>query len=283
MEWNIFIEQNILTEFQEKARQCGKFIDVIDGIIISAIFKYQNPDEMPGLHRNENGFVYINHQWFLDKFPLLGISVETLRRRLKKLVELGIIERDYMYPVGDNGIRRKALYHTSKVFSDLRAWWQEHKDIITDKNLNELERASKLQIHKQNKPRLPDYQKKTAHKDQLRFKDGTFSIEHPYERSYVTVHSGHRRPFTAVTGDRVVIDYKKDTKEKKTTSALPTEALAEEDSYKFCPSCKKDIDVNTRIAKGQIHCPYCNHILHKKLVDFVLSLREEAVKESEAV
>lgn len=62
---------------------------------------------------DEQGYVWISHNHLLKQLPLLGISVRTLERKLKHLIDVGLIVRK-LEPATLLG--RRAFYRMSDTF-----------------------------------------------------------------------------------------------------------------------------------------------------------------------
>lgn len=83
MTFSIYIDQLTLQHWESK-------IDIIDCVIVSFIADL-NPENPRIRDRMWRGHFLIKRDWLIQELPMLGISEQTLYRRLRKLRELGIV------------------------------------------------------------------------------------------------------------------------------------------------------------------------------------------------
>lgn len=118
MKYSIYIDQLTLSYWQGK-------IDAVDCLIIGFINDL-NPDN-PGIKKHMwRGHFQIQRSWLIDEMPMLGVSEQTLYRRLRHLRELGILDKINRQIDGE-GIRTNAYFKLSKDFWKIHA--KRHKNI----------------------------------------------------------------------------------------------------------------------------------------------------------
>lgn len=111
MKFTIYIDQLTLQHWKGK-------IDAIDCLIIGFINDLDPKD--PAIKKHMwRGHFQINRAWLLDEMPMLGIEAKALYKRLKKLRELGIIDKVNRQIEGE-GIRTNAYFKLSKLFYSIR-------------------------------------------------------------------------------------------------------------------------------------------------------------------
>jgi hypothetical protein len=112
MKFSIYIDQLTLQHWQGQ-------IDAIDCLIIGFIDDLDPKDPIIKKHM-WRGHFQINRAWLLEEMPMLGIEAKALYKRLKKLRELGIIDKVNRQIEGE-GIRTNAYFKLSKLFYSIRA------------------------------------------------------------------------------------------------------------------------------------------------------------------
>ena len=112
MKFSIYIDQLTLQHWQGQ-------IDAIDCLIIGFIDDLDPKDPIIKKHM-WRGHFQINRAWLLEEMPMLGIEAKALYKRLKKLRELGIIDKVNRQIEGE-GIRTNAYFKLSKLFYKIRA------------------------------------------------------------------------------------------------------------------------------------------------------------------
>lgn len=119
MEWNLYIEQDVFVDWPEA-------VDIIDAAIVKAIWQYQDPRLAPNLQRDDRGFVWIDQSYLVEQLPLLGLGLQAMKKRLRRLCEEKfLLDRRYSYQLGEAGVRRRAYYHTSEEFDTLFRWFRD--------------------------------------------------------------------------------------------------------------------------------------------------------------
>ena len=118
MKFSIYIDQLTLQHWQGQ-------IDAIDCLIIGFIDDLDPKDPIIKKHM-WRGHFQINRSWLLDEMPMLGIEERALYRRLRKLRELGILDKKNRQIEGE-GIRTNAYFKLSKDFWKIHA--KRHKNI----------------------------------------------------------------------------------------------------------------------------------------------------------
>ncbi len=112
-----------------------EFLDIRfygDQVLIATIHKYSDSEKSPGLQRNCNGYVWIDHSYFIEQLPCLNFKEAALKTRLKKLVDVGILLREHEY-INRGQVSKKAYYKVSPVYDKI--------DSITVK-YNEIEKGN---------------------------------------------------------------------------------------------------------------------------------------------
>ena len=117
MKFSIYIDQLTLQHWQGQ-------IDAIDCLIIGFIDDLDPKDPIIKKHM-WRGHFQINRAWLLEEMPMLGIEAKALYKRLKKLRELGIIDKVNRQIEGE-GIRTNAYFRLSKLFWKIHA--KKHKE-----------------------------------------------------------------------------------------------------------------------------------------------------------
>ena len=111
MKFTIYIDQLTLQHWKGK-------IDMIDCAIIGFINDLDPKDPVIKKHM-WRGHFQINRSWLLEEMPMLGIEAKALYKRLRKLRELGIIDKLNRQIEGE-GIRTNAYFKLSKLFYKIR-------------------------------------------------------------------------------------------------------------------------------------------------------------------
>jgi len=149
MEWTLFLDNlNALNEWVDD-------IDIVDCVLVSLVQKYADPSRAPGLMRTEKGHVWINHSYLLGQLPFLKIKDRTLGKKLKNLVGVGILEREFLYPQTDNGVRKNACYRLSEVFIEMCEYYKAIQSVHSNKKLGEQDKQRKLACLLKEKPEIP--------------------------------------------------------------------------------------------------------------------------------
>lgn len=75
---------------QEKAREYN--LDIIDLVLLHYVWRIFPLDSFEHIHdKNEKSYVWLKHSKILNDLPILNIKEEALKKRIKKLVELGLL------------------------------------------------------------------------------------------------------------------------------------------------------------------------------------------------
>ena len=192
MEWALFLDNlNALNEWIDD-------VDIIDCVLVNLVQKYQDPSRAPGLLRTEKGHVWINHPYLLEQLPFLKIGIEALRKRLKHLVDIGILEREIIYPLTEKGVRKNACYRLSEAFIEMCEYFKTIQAIHSDKNLTEQDKQHKLAFLLKEKPEiLRTVSKYGTRKMFERDEKGRFRTVTGYrtQRYLFTVHNGNELPY----------------------------------------------------------------------------------------
>ncbi len=146
MEYYLTIDLLYLNEWKEKN------IDPADCFIFSFIKKCQG-GKYSGLCYDDD-YVWLKHQKILDEIPLLDISLETLRKRLTKLVKANLVDVKYKKY---EGFRKKAFFKVSDAFWKIEDWYRKEADIKS--KYKGKERIDILSKHFELKPSI-NYRKK---------------------------------------------------------------------------------------------------------------------------
>ncbi len=85
-----------------------------DAFTASIIRKYS--DTSNKLEHTDDGYVWINHQYLLNQFPILNVSNRQLGRLLKGLVDKGVIQKRVVW--SDRSGRRKTYYKMSESYCE---------------------------------------------------------------------------------------------------------------------------------------------------------------------
>jgi len=142
MKFTIYIDQLTLEHWKGK-------IDAIDCLILGFIHDL-NPGDPAIKKRMWRGHFLIKRDWLLEEMPMLGIEAKALYRRLKKLRELGILERIHRNIEGE-GIRTNAYFRLSKRFWAIRA--KRHEK--ADKAVKDVQFPVPSRDHGKENPRTP--------------------------------------------------------------------------------------------------------------------------------
>ena len=190
MEWYLNLDNlNALNEWG---------VDSTDCILVNLVQKYQDPARAPGLLRTDRGGVWINHAYLLEQVPSLKIKVDTLGRRLKKLADIGILEREIVYPLTENGVRKNACYRVSESFVEMCQYFKAVQDLHSDKKLSEKDRQGKLAFLIKEKPEVSRtvFESGTG-KTPERDERGRFRtvFESGTQRDLNPVHNGNEIPY----------------------------------------------------------------------------------------
>ena len=149
MEWTLFLDNlNALSEWIDD-------IDIVDCVLVNLVQKYPNPTRAPGLMRTDKGSVWINHTYILEQLPFLKVSLSTLRKRLKRLVDVGILEREDLYPQTEKGVRQNTCYRLSESFVEICQYYKAIQGIHSNRELGEEEKRHKLAFLLKGKPKIP--------------------------------------------------------------------------------------------------------------------------------
>ena len=154
MEWFLHVDQELLAD-----PDIGR-LDLTDAVILSAVREYQREVHNENL-KHIDGFVWLNHRWFMRQFPLLrlggkrGTSTVQVAKRFRKLVSLGLLDVRHSHLQTVTGIRKNCHYRTSPAFERLAAWYKARRDIFSNQELSAAEKASRLQRHEREKPPHP--------------------------------------------------------------------------------------------------------------------------------
>lgn len=193
MEWNLYIEQDVFSEWPEP-------VDIIDAAIVKAIWQYQDPRFAPKLRRDDDNFVWLDQGYLVEQLPLLGLNKRGMRERLRRLCEEKfLLERRYVNCVEENGVRKRVFYHTTEEFDDLLMWFKQLHNIAGnefeahrhhDKKPDIVER---LEVRKQRM-----WLHKQAHPEKRTRDDtGKFSTSDPPEAENSNPSNGTVMPHTA--------------------------------------------------------------------------------------
>ncbi|MBA7579657.1 hypothetical protein ES708_21531 [subsurface metagenome] len=146
MEWYLTLDNlNALHEWD---------VDIVDCVLVNLVQKYQDPTRAPGLLRTEKGHVWINHAYLLKQLPFLKIGVQALKKRFRHLVDVGLLERELLYPQTEIGIRKNACYRVSESFVEMCQYFKEIQAILSDKELGEKDKQGKLDFLLKEKPEV---------------------------------------------------------------------------------------------------------------------------------
>ena len=191
MEWTLFLDNlNALNEWIDD-------IDDTDCILVNLVQKYQDPTRAPGLLRTKKGHVWINHAYILQQIPFLKISIVTLRKRLKHLVDVGILGHEIVYPQTDSGVRKNACYRVSKAFIEMCEYYKTIQSVHSDKKLGEEDKQGKLAFLLKEKPEV-SRKVMRYHTGKVRERDGKgryrMVTDDHTSWSLTTIRNGRSRP-----------------------------------------------------------------------------------------
>jgi len=126
MEYSLTINQLVLSYWKGK-------IDLTDAFIAAAIKKVEDSrsDKVirKKVHRSDGSYAWIDHSWLLEQNPLFDISVVTLRKRLKHLVNIGLLDR--FVDCDEDTKRYRAYYRLSRHYHNIHQYWKDRLDDIS--------------------------------------------------------------------------------------------------------------------------------------------------------
>ncbi len=120
-------------------------IDATNAIILSLLSKYDNPHN--GLEHDNEGRVWLNLDYILRQVPWLNLGEQALRKRLKRLHEIGALDR---------GVKRiqqgtKLYFRMSDLYRNMERWYDELRD-IEGSGLPEEGLGERIEAHYKLKP-----------------------------------------------------------------------------------------------------------------------------------
>ncbi len=125
------IKRYLGIEFSRLAPWRGQ-IDIIDDVIIAYIVDWARSDYAMTMHYKDGEYVWIDYQYLLNQIPDLKIGYYGLKKRLRRLCEIGVFDRKTEYHK-KNG-HRATFYRVPKEL--LKRY---NKDDFTDDELPEIE------------------------------------------------------------------------------------------------------------------------------------------------
>lgn len=129
MEYNILMNSQVINEWSETGA-----IDPTNAIILSLLAKYDNPHNK--LEHDSEGYVWLNLSYLLGQVPWLGINEGTLGKRLKKLVDSGIIDKKQVKLQTGS----KLYFKMSDLYRQMEAWYDELHTLESNGNISEIEK-----------------------------------------------------------------------------------------------------------------------------------------------
>ena len=234
----VFNEWTILAESQHGQKYT---FDIIDQVIIETIRKYQNPALSPGLHRNENNYVWLKHSYFIEQLPFLKIKEAALKKRLKKLYDIGILLRNHEYTNKNNQVSKRVFYKVNPVYDEIKQIINKLDKI--EKTVCDQEEKEK-QKRKIKYPSIPRMGNKSLTKNnEKRDKKGRFlkveisckgntSLTDSVSQSLTSreinpLHQGNEIPLDSYTTDNDIINKK--TRDNKTIFTEKRNLLSSKD------------------------------------------------------
>lgn len=125
MEYSLTINQLVLTSWKGQ-------IDLTDAFIVAFVGKVEasrsDKIEQKKAYRGDGAYVWISHEWLLEQNPLIDISLVTLRRRLKNLVSVGLLDR--FTDCEEDTKRYRAYYRLSNHYHNIEQHWKDQLDEI---------------------------------------------------------------------------------------------------------------------------------------------------------
>ena len=237
----------VLNEWKDVVINRGKTkekIDLIDCTIAALISEYAKA-ESPGLKYNNQGMVWINHDYLLKQMPLLRIKKDALDKRLKRLVDANIIERS-IEQVDMTG--RRSYYKMSSEYREIEDWWKRYLDIQQNNTLSQLEKDSKMQLLAKKKPKIRATVKSYGNVN--RGENGKFSPATVDSYGNVPVTSGGSLPeiFTVDSYTKTI---------KTNINSATTGEDSKQSVPILCPACKQSA-IQDCIKRNKF-CSHCGH------------------------
>jgi len=194
MEWYLNLENlNALNEWD---------VDLVDVVLVNLVGKYQDPSRAPGLLRTESGRVWVNHPYLLKQFPFLKIGIEALKKRLRHLVDIGILEREIIYPFTERGVRKNTCYGLSEAFIEMCEYFKSIQTVHSDKELDETQKQHKLDFLLKEKPKI-SRMVADDHTVKERERDGKGRYckvtDYLTPRYLFTLHQGNQLPYNPIS------------------------------------------------------------------------------------
>jgi hypothetical protein len=85
MKWNININQKAIIDLEVN-------IDLIDAAILNQCMSFSHSDECEKMHHEGKTFYWFGYENTLKQLPLIKIKKDTLYRRFKKMVDVGLLD-----------------------------------------------------------------------------------------------------------------------------------------------------------------------------------------------
>lgn len=145
-------------------------LDATDEVLVSAVREFTNPavgEERRGEGRGlkqRDGHVWLTPRFMKEKFPTLGLSEQSIRKRLRWLVEIGLLHEFHVphgpcdgsrFRKGESGGQR-SFYALGRMVVEKQRWREEYQ--LLAEQLGEAAVAggsAALTAHAETKPRFP--------------------------------------------------------------------------------------------------------------------------------
>lgn len=96
-----------------------KYVDPSDVFIILYIHNLEaSKSARVSSVKNDEGFVWVDYGTLLKSIPLLDLGKAALSRRLQKLVDLGILEKDKTRSATGGGWKTRVYFKTTAFFDE---------------------------------------------------------------------------------------------------------------------------------------------------------------------
>jgi len=141
LEFSFLVNSQVLNEWTHT-----DIIDPTNAILLSLIAKYDNPHNR--LEHDSEGRVWINLSYVTHQIPWISLNSDNLGKRLKKLAEVGLIDRSQKKTQQGS----KLYFRMSDKYRKMEAWYDELHSIESNSDKQNIQSA--ISIHYSKKPKI---------------------------------------------------------------------------------------------------------------------------------
>ena len=154
-------------KFAQKHRHV---LDAADEVLVTAVQEFIGPEHGEGLRgagrglKQRDGHVWLTPRFLKEKFPTLGLGEQAIRKRMRWLVEIGLLDEFHTphgrcdgsrfrkgVPGGEEGEGgQRSFYGLSPMVMKKKQWREEHQ-LLREQGAS----ATVLEAHLETKPRYP--------------------------------------------------------------------------------------------------------------------------------